>query len=387
MNAALEHYQEERILYFLNRADGIDRKRGSFRDIEIKRGGTVIAEADLYRFLIDGHLPDIQFVDGDTIVVGRRGATVAVEGAAQNAFLFEIPSAGISGMELMKFARPHPQASHAIITGPRVGGPASIYVPLSDLDVIQLRDGDRVVLGADERTDSILVGVEGSFLGPSRFAVPLDATLLELLDYIEVDSRLADISSVSVRRTSIATRQKKALDDSLRRLETAVAGASSATDEEAKIRAQEVELLSKFIERAREIEPDGVLVVANNGSISDIQLEHGDIVTIPEHTEVVLLSGEVMVPQALIYSHGDGLQDYVNKVGGLSDRADSNRYLVVRRSGEVLQGRNIPIKPGDEIIALPKVPSKNLQIATSITQILFQLALAGATVGALINSL
>ena len=81
------------------------------------------------------------------------------------------------------------------------------------------------------------------------------------------------------------------------------------------------------------------------------------------------------------------MEDYIDKVGGLSDRADPDRYLVVRRSGEVVQGEDIPIYPGDEIIALPKVPTKNLQIAASITQILFQLALAGATVGALINSL
>lgn len=375
------------ILYFLSRAGGIDRKRGSFREIRVKRNDNIIAEADLYSFLIDGDLAKIQFIDGDTIVVGRRGSTVAVEGAAQNAFLFEVPSSGITGKELMRFARPFPQASHATITGPRSGGPASIYVPLSDLDEILLADGDRVILEADQRKDSILVGVEGSFLGPSRFAVPIDAKLSELLDYIEVDPRLADTASVSVRRPSIAKRQKKALEDSLRRLETAVAGASSDTDEEAKIRAQEAELLSRFIERAREFEPDGVLVVANDGNISDIQLEHGDVVTIPEHTEVVLLSGEVMVPQALIFSPGDALEDYVRKVGGLSDRADPARYLVVRRSGEVIQGVDIPINPGDEIIALPKVPTKDLQLATSITQILFQLALAGATVGALINSL
>lgn len=373
------------ILYFLDRADGIDPKRGSFRRIEVKRKGEVIAKADLYHFLIDGNIPAIQFIDGDTVVVGRRGNTVAVEGAAQNAFLFEIPSTGILGAELMKFARPHPQVSHATITGPRSGGPASIYVPLSDLDVIYLTDGDRVVLEADEREDSILVGVEGSFLGPSRFAVPIDATLLELLDYVEVDPTLADISAISVRRTSIAKRQKKALDDSLRRLETAVAGASSETDEEARIRAQEAELLSTFIERAREVEPDGVLVVAKNGSISNIQLEHGDIVTIPELTEVVLLSGEVMVPQAIIYSSGDSLADYVDKVGGLSDRADPDRFLIVRRSGEVVQGEDIPILPGDEIIALPKVPTKNLQLAATITKIIFQLALVGATIGALWN--
>ena len=91
--------------------------------------------------------------------------------------------------------------------------------------------------------------------------------------------------------------------------------------------------------------------------------------------------------QNVTESNGSAHVDAATPVGGLSDRADPNRFLVIRRSGEVAQGEDIPIYPGDEIIALPKVPTKNLQIATSITQILFQLALAGATVGALINSL
>ena len=99
----------------------------------------------------------------------------------------------------------------------------------------------------------------------------------------------------------------------------------------------------------------------------------------------MLLSGEVMVPQAIIYSRGDSLADYVDKVGGLSDRADPDRFLIVRRSGEVVQGEDIPILPGDEIIALPKVPTKNLQLAATLTQIIFQLALVGATIGALFN--
>ena len=41
------------------------------------------------------------------------------------------------------------------------------------------------------------------------------------------------------------------------------------------------------------------------------------------------------------------------------------------------------LKEGDEIIVLPKLPTKNLQVAATLSQILFQLILAAATVGRL----
>ena len=50
--------------------------------------------------------------------------------------------------------------------------------------------------------------------------------------------------------------------------------------------------------------PDGVLVVADDGRLRDIWLQDEDIVTIPELSEVVLVTGEVAVPQVLIYRAG-----------------------------------------------------------------------------------
>jgi len=49
---------------------------------------------------------------------------------------------------------------------------------------------------------------------------------------------------------------------------------------------------------------------------------------------------------------------------------------VVRQSGDVREADDVSLKPGDEILVLPKVPTKNLQLATSISQILYQIAIA-----------
>ena len=350
--------------------------RTVYRDIRALRDGKVMARADLYEFLMDGRIPRIQFEDGDTIVVGRRGKTVVVEGAVRNRFTFEFLPAGLTGKDLIWLARPEADASHAVITGTRRQGPASAYLTLSAFGGLALQDGDRVTFEADEREEAIMIRVEGSHLGPSRFAVPRDVTLKKALDYIEVAPPLADINSISIKRRSIAERQKQALNDSLRRLEAAVLSATSQTDEESQIRANEAKLIADFVQRASEVEPDGVLVVVSDGRIRDIRLEREDVITIPEQSEVVLVSGEVAVPQAIVYSPGGTAEDYIDRVGGYTNRADPDQILVVRRSGEVLKNELSDIQPGDEIIVLPEIPVKNLQVAATIVQIIFQIMIS-----------
>ncbi len=187
-----------------------------------------------------------------------------------------------------------------------------------------------------------------------------------------MDPQLADVNSISLKRQSVAERQRRALNDTLRRLEAAVLSATSQTDEESQIRASEAKLIADFVERAREVEPDGVLVVVNDGHVRDIRLEHEDVITIPERSDVVLVSGEVVVPQAIVYRPGDSADDYIARVGGYTNRADEQQLLVIRRSGEVLRNERSDIRPGDEIMVMPEVPVKNLQIAKTITEVIFR---------------
>ncbi len=365
------------LLFFLHRAGGIDSVQGSYRDLRVIRAGRTIATADLYEFMLEGRLPKVQFRDGDTILVGPRRAAVAVEGDCSSPFTFEL-SAQASGAELMALARPLPSASHATVVGTRSEGPVTEYLPLADFRGFAIQAGDKVIFETDREEATMLVRIEGSHLGPSRFAIPVDAKLHELLNHIEVDADLADIQSISLRRESIARRQKKSLGESLLRLETTVLGASSQTDEEAKIRVQEAELVKQLVARVRNVRPEGVLVVATNGEIADVRLQPGDIVTIPEYTETVLVSGEVMVPQAVVFAPRDSVARYIDRVGGYTERADLDRFLILRRNGEVLLGDGVSIEPGDEILVLPKVPAKSLQLAKTLSEIIFQLAFTAA---------
>jgi protein involved in polysaccharide export with SLBB domain len=368
------------ILYFLDRAGGVDPQRGSYRRISVVRENQVIANADLYDFLIEGKIPKPQFQDGDTIVVAPQGASVEVTGEVQNAHRYELVDPETSGQALLAMARPSAEVTHVGISGTRQAGPFAVYVPLSEFLSMTLRNGDRVNFQADHREETIVVEVEGSYLGPSRYAVPRNTTLHEVLDHIPVDPNLANILAISLRRESIAQSQKQALEDSLRRLEVRYLTASSQTDEEARIRAQEVEMISDFVKRARQVKPNGRLVVSNKYGIADVALESGDVITIPRKSQAVFISGEVFVTQAVLFAEGDGAVDYIERVGGFTDRANPDGIVILRPNGEVVTDPGGEIKPGDEIIVLPKVPSKNLQLVATVVDIMYKIAVSAAVV-------
>jgi len=365
-------------LHFIDRAGGIDAARGSYRDIRVLRGGEVLARIDLYDFLRDGELDTVQFRDGDTILVGPRGSSVTVGGDVIEPARFELVGEAIVGSDIVALARPAPGVSHVGLSGVRTGQPYSVYVPLATFSGSTLRDGDVVIFRADRREEVIVVDVEGSYLGPSRYAVPRDTRLQELLDLIAVDPALADVDAISIRRPSIASRQKAALRESLQRLEARYLTASSQTDGEAAIRAQEAQLIGQFVANAREIEPNGRLVVARDAEVANILLGPGDVVTIPARSESVLLSGEVLVSQAMLASPRLRARDYIERSGGFGQQALEKRLIVVHANGEVSSGANPPVSAGDEIIVLPKVPVKNLQIAATIVDILYKVAISAS---------
>ena len=370
------------ILYFLERAGGIDLRRGSYRDVRVMRGGEIIANADLYDFLLEGRLPRIQFTDGDTIIVEKRGDSITAEGAVRNSFSFEIPTTGVTGKDLVNFARPWSNATYVTILGTRNNEAFSKYILVSELEGLELLDGDQIVFEVDQVHDNILIRVEGSHIGQSRFSVPRNTHLLDILDYIKVDPELADMNSISLRRESLRIRQKEAIMESLTRLETAVLSRSAITSEGAQVQLAEAQLISDFVQRARQVEPAGILVVSKEENISNVLLQPNDIITIPVKTNVIQISGEVMVPQALVHEPGNSLEDYIDRVGGYTEHADKGKHMIIRRNGEVIpvygSSRKVAVLPGDEIISLPKVPSKNVEIIRMVTDTMFKVASAAA---------
>lgn len=120
------------------------------------------------------------------------------------------------------------------------------------------------------------------------------------------------------------------------------------------------------------------------GSDDDILLREGDIITVPQYSNTVKISGEVMYPIAINYEKGKPLSYYIKRAGGYSTRAKKKGTYAIYMNGSVEQlgrkdkGKNI--EPGCEIV-IPTKPSKaqlttaeRLSIGTSTASIAAMIA-------------
>ena len=368
------------VLYFLKRAGGIDSDRGSYRHIKVLRQNRVIQQIDLYEFMQQGKMPKLSLKDQDVILVEPQGPMINVAGKVRNPFRFELKNSTALGSELIDYALPLAKVSHVGVIGDRASGPFSVYMPYKDFDRIQLSDGDKVLFNDDMHAQVYDVQVMGSYRGPSYFTVRKETRLHDLLNHIPIDPNMADYGSIYIMRKSVAARQKEMLEDSLNRLERSVFTAPASSDGEASIRTKEAELVMRFVEKARKIQPLGKVVVSDKGVIANILLEQGDQIVIPNKTDLIQVGGEVMMPQAVVYNKNASLEDYVACAGGYTDRANDKRIAVVHANGLMEFKDGGDVMPGDQILVMPKVDSKMMQSIKDITQVIYQVAVAANVV-------
>ncbi|HBC8832869.1 TPA: polysaccharide biosynthesis/export family protein [Citrobacter freundii] len=368
------------VLYFLKRAGGIDSDRGSYRHIKVLRQNRVIQQIDLYEFMQQGKMPKLSLKDQDVILVEPQGPMINVAGKVRNPFRFELKNSTALGSELIDYALPLAKVSHVGVIGDRSNGPFSVYMPYKDFDRIQLSDGDKVLFNDDMHAQVYDVQVMGSYRGPSYFTVRKETRLHDLLNHIPIDPNMADYGSIYIMRKSVAARQKEMLEDSLNRLERSVFTAPANSDGEATIRTKEAELVMRFVEKARKVQPLGKVVVSDKGVIANILLEQGDQIVIPNKTDLIQVGGEVMMPQAVVYNKNATLEDYVAWAGGFTDRANDSRIAVVHANGLMEFKDGGDVMPGDQILVMPKVDSKMMQSIKDITQVIYQVAVAANVV-------
>ena len=367
------------VIDFLALAGGIEPNRGSYRKIDIIRNNQKIGTADLYEFLLEGKTPEVQLRDGDTILVHEKGISVAAGGDVKNQFQFEFNTDWTYGAYLSNLASPTSSATHIVVEGIREGKPYQTYMKTSEFGDFALHDGDKVIYQAGLHGDVIQVSIVGDHEGNKTMVVPKNAGLKEILNHIQVDPAVSDVRSIFVRRRSVAFKQKEAIEESLRRLqESLILARASGTTEKAAISDAEVTLLQEFVKRAKQITPQGKVVVAGSQGVGDVPLENGDQIVVPKITNVVMVNGEILMPKAIIWEKGESVMDYIQKSGGFSEQANESQIVIVRLNGETEIGRGTEIHPGDEIIVLPEVKINSLELAGRIVDIIFKIATSAA---------
>lgn len=367
------------VMYYLDKAGGIDPDKGSYVDIRILRGGDVIHTIDLYSFILDGKIAQVQFQDGDTILVGARRPTVRVSGLVQNQNEFELKSSHMTLKQVLNLARPQNLATHARLLQNLGMGKQFSYLALDQLDQQVLRQGDSIKVLSDQSLNNITVRIQGEHEGVQEVIFARGTRLSEVIETIQFSS-LSDRNNIQLFRSSVQDTQKERLNQSLTLLERSILGANPASREEAELRAREAEMVLKLIERARKLEPTGQVVLARDKTRYDMVLESGDVIYIPQKTQVVMVHGEVLFPNAIAHHRGNSVRTYVNRAGGFTQRANRKHVVILHRDGSfsVESGgwfrSRVRVQAGDEIFVIPKVDTKTMQLTKDIAQILYQIA-------------
>ncbi|MCX7912992.1 MAG: polysaccharide biosynthesis/export family protein [Thermodesulfovibrionales bacterium] len=361
------------VLYYLDRAGGVDPHRGSFIDITIMRGQQIRKKINLYEFLLKGRLELIQMVDGDTIFVAPKKSTFTVVGEAFNPYQFEFEGDSIFAKDAISLAKPKPGATHLTVTRKQGLERYTEYYSLEELERLKIFDGDEITILSDRYPGTILVRVEGAHMGSHALVLPYGATMEDALPKIVPNIR-SNLEAIQLFRKSVAQRQKEMILTSLQQLQTYALTVRSETQEEVNLRTKEAELLMKFIDFAKNIEPKGQIILGSLEEAKHTLLENGDIIRIPEKTSVVMVHGEVRFPNAILYAAGKDIKYYIEQSGGFTQRANKDVIIVIHQNGKFELAEKAKIQPGDEIFVLPKIEAKNIEIVRGITQILYQIA-------------
>ena len=121
------------------------------------------------------------------------------------------------------------------------------------------------------------------------------------------------------------------------------------------------------------------------GSLEDIVLREGDVLTIPQYSNTVKISGEVVHPISMNYVKGKSLSYYISHAGGYGNKARKGNVYAVYANGGVEKIRkrsSKAIQPGCEIV----VPTKPEKVGMTTSEIM-AIASGGASLASVVVAL
>src|SRR5690606_19345256 len=96
----------------------------------------------------------------------------------------------------------------------------------------------------------------------------------------------------------------------------------------------------------------------------DIPMEDGDVIVVPRQLRTVIVRGQVLNPNRVVYREGKSLKYYIKQAGGFTAKAHKKKTFVQHANGAVEgSGWGYPdVQPGSEIIVPTKPEREPLSI-------------------------
>ena len=138
--------------------------------------------------------------------------------------------------------------------------------------------------------------------------------------------------------------------------------------EVAKTKSDSIEIHNLLDKTTYTVGVDLQKALDNPGSSSDIVLNEGDSIYVPQLNNVVKISGEVMFPNVVAFRDKKSPSFYINQAGGISKNGKKSLSYIVYPNGQVSNIRKGKVLPGCEIV-VPTKPEK--KIDTQRTSLLY----------------
>jgi protein involved in polysaccharide export with SLBB domain len=383
---------------------------GSFRQVELRRGGALVGRFDLYDLLLRGdRSADGVLQAGDVVHVGPVGAQVGLIGSVNRSAVFEVkPNETVA--DLLEMAGGlTPVADTSRLAVERLDDRSGVRIrelSLPDDSTMALSSGD--VLRAFSAVEANLptqrqnkrVVVEGEVLRPGEYVLPAASSIADAIQAAGGMTPAAFPYGTEFTRESVRQTQQVNYDRALRDLETDLTRATASRRvtnvDEAATQAARGATTERLIAALREVRPNGRVVLQlapDSQALPDLALEDGDRINIPPRPTTVGVFGSVFNSGSYLHAEGRSIGDYLRLAGGPTTGADDGSIFVIRANGNVASARQtsrwlnanriagLTAEPGDTIF-VPEEMNKTtfMQNARDWTQILSQFALGVAAI-------
>jgi protein involved in polysaccharide export with SLBB domain len=264
---------------------------------------------------------------------------------------------------------------------------------------VQLQAFDQLVIQEmPEWEEQETITLVGEVRFPGQYPIRRGETLREIVKRAGGLTDLAFQAGAVFTREDLKLREQRQLDLLTERLQRDLASLSlqQAQSGEAGA-AQAMSAGQQLLSELKSTQAVGRLVInldevlkSQPGAPTDIIARGGDALYIPRLAQEVTVLGEVQNSTSHLYREGFTRDDYVKLSGGVTTRADEERTFIVRADGSVTasessgwfsRGAPTTVHPGDTVVVpLDADRVKPLSLWTSVTQILYNIAVAVAAV-------
>lgn len=158
--------------------------KGSFRNIQVFRGGKQIAEVDVYDFLLKGKTDkNIRLEDNDVLLVPQYGKRVEIVGEVRRNLLFEVKDKETIA-SLIDMANGYTtNAYRKMLTIQRINGAEKSILNIDEKEQAStlLSDGDYVVVGKSPNTYKNRIQIVGAVMREGDYELQKNITISELI--------------------------------------------------------------------------------------------------------------------------------------------------------------------------------------------------------------